>query len=373
MPAYALRPTRSEPPVPSAIFDRHGRVHMPPAAAAPSFLSPQLLQPERRVSPPGAAIRELPVAWPSSPPQEPALSGQGAYGPRIARLFHLDTAQTLATTMLKTAKLAATRLTSGLRGVGATMPIPAEKAYLVSLQLRDLAGGEVWKGGRCVATGNFPEGSIGIVDLAEEPVFHLPNPFDCLQFYIPEIAFDELADDYGAPRITGFDFRSDTVDPVMQQLGRALLPVLEDPLQASRLFFDHVALAVHAHLAVRYGRIDAPPPRSGGRLAAWQERLAKELLVADLTEEPSIAEIARACGMPEGRFVRLFRLTTGMPPYRWVRAFRVEQAKELLFNASLSLAQIAYDCGFADQSHFTRVFSAATGTTPGAWRSARRA
>jgi AraC-like DNA-binding protein len=77
--------------------------------------------------------------------------------------------------------------------------------------------------------------------------------------------------------------------------------------------------------------------------------------------------------MPESRFVRLFRMTTGMPPYRWVRAFRLEQAKELLFNSSLSLAQIAYDCGFADQSHFTRAFAAATGTTPGAWRRARRA
>ena len=39
----------------------------------------------------------------------------------------------------------------------------------------------------------------------------------------------------------------------------------------------------------------------------------------------------------------------------------------------LALAQIAYECGFADQSHFTRVFTAAVGATPGAWRRARRA
>jgi AraC-like DNA-binding protein len=301
-----------------------------------------------------------------------APPGHGAYGPRIASVFHLDTAQSLTTTILKTAKLAVTRLTSGQRGIGVTSPIPVEKAYLVSLQLRDLVGGEVWQGGQPTAKGGFSEGSIGIVHLEQEPIYHLPNPFDCLQFYIPEIAFDELADDYGAPRITGFAFRSDATDPVMQQLGRALLPVLEDPLQASRLFFDHVALAVHARLAVQYGRIDERQPRSGSRLAPWQERLAKELLVTDLSEEPSISDVARACGMPESRFVRLFRMTTGMPPYRWVRAFRLEHAKELLFNSPLSLAQIAYDCGFADQSHFTRAFAAATGTTPGAWRRARR-
>jgi AraC-like DNA-binding protein len=319
-------------------------------------------------------MREIPDSRLSAVPQQGStLPGQGAYGPRIAQLFHLDTAQTLTTTILKTAKLAATRLTSGPRGIGITSPIPAEKAYLVSLQLRDLVGGEVWQGGQPAEKWSFPEGSIGIVHLEGEPVYHLPNAFDCLQFYIPEIAFDELAEDHGAPLITGFAFRSGANDPVMQQLGRALLPVLEDPLQASRLFFDHVALAVHAHLAVRYGQIDERKPSSGSRLAPWHERLAKELLVADLSEEPSIAEVAGACGMPESRFIRLFRMTTGMPPYRWVRAFRLEQAKELLFNSSLSLAQISYDCGFADQSHFTRAFAAATGITPGAWRRARRA
>jgi AraC-like DNA-binding protein len=363
-PAYELQTTPPEPPVAAAIFDRHGRIHMPAA-----------LQAERPyISPPGPAIREVPASRLSAVLQDgSAPSGQGAYGPRIAKLFHLDTAQTLTTTILKTAKLAATRLTSGLHGIGVTSPIPAEKAYLVSLQLRDLVGGEVWQGGQPAAKGSFPEGSIGIVHLEGEPIYHLPNAFDCLQFYIPEIAFDELADDYGAPRITGFAFRSGASDPVMQQLGRALLPVLEDPFQASRLFFDHVALAVHAHLAVQYGRIDERQSRSDSRLAPWQERLARELLVTDLTEEPSLADIANACGMPVSRFVRLFRQTTGMPPYRWVRAFRLEQAKELLFNSSLSLAQIAYDCGFADQSHFTRAFAAATGTTPGAWRRARRA
>jgi transcriptional regulator GlxA family with amidase domain len=61
-----------------------------------------------------------------------------------------------------------------------------------------------------------------------------------------------------------------------------------------------------------------------------------------------------------------------MPPYRWLRAVRVERAKDLLFNSSLSLSQIAYECGFSDQSHLTRVFSDSIGITPGAWRKARR-
>jgi AraC-like DNA-binding protein len=111
---------------------------------------------------------------------------------------------------------------------------------------------------------------------------------------------------------------------------------------------------------------------SGCTLTPRQERAAKDALAADLSSEPVMTKVALACGLSVSRLVRAFRNTTGMPPHRWLRSFRVERAKDLLLNSSLALGQIAYDCGFADQSHFTRVFSAAVGTTPGAWRRARR-
>jgi AraC family transcriptional regulator len=40
----------------------------------------------------------------------------------------------------------------------------------------------------------------------------------------------------------------------------------------------------------------------------------------------------------------------------------------LLTNNNFVIAEIALDCGFADQSHFTRVFQRAAGMSPGAWR-----
>jgi AraC family transcriptional regulator len=298
-------------------------------------------------------------------------TAQGPYGDRMAALFGLTTAPSLTTTALHSAQMAATRLTSEDRGTGMTSPIPVENAYIVTLHLRVLRGIQLWKTGRLVAEGPFAEGSIGIVHLEEEPIAVLSEAFDCLQFYIPEIIFDEMSDDRGAPRVTEFEFQSATPDPVMHQLGQALLPALENPCRESRLFFDHVAFAAYSHLAVRYGGQTSHATRLGGRLSVSQERLAKEMLGADLSGEPSISDAARVCGLPVTRFVREFRQTTGESPHRWVRRLRIDRAKELLFNSSLSLAQIAYDCGFADQSHFTRVFAEAAGMTPGAWRRAR--
>jgi len=51
---------------------------------------------------------------------------------------------------------------------------------------------------------------------------------------------------------------------------------------------------------------------------------------------------------------------------------RIERAKQLLLNTNQSLCEIALAAGFADQSHFTRVFSQRIKASPAAWRRARK-
>jgi AraC family transcriptional regulator len=57
-----------------------------------------------------------------------------------------------------------------------------------------------------------------------------------------------------------------------------------------------------------------------------------------------------------------------MPPHRWLLTQRGNRAKALLRETSMPIADIAVTCGFADQSHLTRVFSKAFRISPGAWR-----
>ena len=78
--------------------------------------------------------------------------------------------------------------------------------------------------------------------------------------------------------------------------------------------------------------------------------------------------LAEECGLSPRHFARAFRQSTGVPPHRWLMRHRVQRAKELLRRQALSLADIALRCGFADQSHFTRVFSREVGFSPGQWR-----
>jgi AraC-like DNA-binding protein len=290
----------------------------------------------------------------------------------LARVSPVTTLQTAQTATLKRAQLKVTRMASD-RGIGRTAPFPVENAYMVALLLRDCPGAGLRKLGAPWPAEPFVAGSIVIAHLGDEPCFDLPGPFDLLLFHIPRIVFGELADDHGAPRVGSLAEQASVADPIVHHLGRALLPWLDAPSADQRRFFDHVAFAVHSRLASRYGLTDAAPATRVGALTPWQERVAKEALIARFPEEPVLADVAQACGLPVGRLVRAFRETTGAPPYRWLRSYRVERAQDLLLNSALSLAQVAYDCGFADQSHFTRVFTAAVGATPGAWRRQRRA
>ena len=105
-----------------------------------------------------------------------------------------------------------------------------------------------------------------------------------------------------------------------------------------------------------------------GGLAPWQEKRAKEMLRANLSGDLGLPELASACRLSSGQFSRAFKRTVGCPPHQWLLHQRVERAKELILNTDEPLRAIALDTGFADQSHFTRVFSQRVKATPAAWR-----
>lgn len=57
-----------------------------------------------------------------------------------------------------------------------------------------------------------------------------------------------------------------------------------------------------------------------------------------------------------------------MSPQEWALDLRIRRAKELLAEGSTPISQIGLECGFADQSHFSRMFSKLVGTAPKRWQ-----
>lgn len=105
-----------------------------------------------------------------------------------------------------------------------------------------------------------------------------------------------------------------------------------------------------------------------GGLAPWQVRRACERLESDLSGKLLLRQIAAEFDLSVSHFSRAFRVSTGLPPHQWLLQQRVKAAKQLLTVRDLPLSEVAISAGFANQSHFTRVFSAVVGVSPGAWR-----
>lgn len=112
----------------------------------------------------------------------------------------------------------------------------------------------------------------------------------------------------------------------------------------------------------------AAGPHPGPRLAPWQVRLAQQAMGARISSTIVITDIAEECRLSLSYFVRAFRNTVGVAPYDWFLGQKILHAKDLLVGSQASLAEIALECGFVDQSHFTNTFVRRVGQTPLQWR-----
>jgi AraC-like DNA-binding protein len=83
------------------------------------------------------------------------------------------------------------------------------------------------------------------------------------------------------------------------------------------------------------------------------------------------ARLEAIAGLNRFALARHFRAAFGTSPYRYLVMRRLDRARILLCGER-GIAEIAVDCGFADQSHLTRQFSRAYGLPPGRWRRLQR-
>ncbi|MBS0411984.1 MAG: helix-turn-helix transcriptional regulator [Proteobacteria bacterium] len=297
--------------------------------------------------------------------------GAGSYGYDFGRRFGDEAADApaLVSGALRKTEIAVTYLRQETPTFALSEPQPREDALLLSMGFQDFLDYQLWEDDRPVPTAPIQAPQITLYDLRAAPYIYVNNAMVGLHFHLPRSAFDNLADDSGVPRIGELNYPHGwgIDDPVIFHLGQAILPAFRDPRAASRLFVDHVTLAVCSHVARAYGGMRNEGPARGG-LAPWQARRATEMLAAQLDGEVSHVEIARACGLSPGHFARAFRATTGAPPHRWLLNRRVDKAKSLLRETAQPLSDIAGACGFADQSHFTRTFTRMVGVPPGTWR-----
>lgn len=299
----------------------------------------------------------------------------GADRPFFTTRESLDDIQSMSSVSFARGDLSVGRYRRDRRGLGFSTPNPISAMVMAVVILRPRPAHVGWHDGRLVEVPALGAGALNCLDLREAWTMDLSEPFDSFHAYIPFTAFDEVTAEMKRSRIERLHcpIGVQHTDETMLNLARALHPSLARPAYATTLFTDHVFLAMVTHLAGMYGGLDdrdrqAYAAPKGRMLTPLQERRVTSRLLDDLAGDTNLSELAALCGLSRSYFIRAFKQITGMPPHRWLLMQRVKRAKALLRGTKLPIAEIAAACGFADQSHLTRVFSKAFRISPAAWR-----
>ena len=136
------------------------------------------------------------------------------------------------------------------------------------------------------------------------------------------------------------------------------------PLGLKRLHYEAVVLELLAQQAALWlapGPVALPPLGATERDKLHHARV---LLLRQLAEPPTLAALARACQLNEFSLKRGFRLLFGSSVGQFVQAQRLEAARHLLLGGGHTVAEIAYQFGYAHPQHFHRAFKKQFGTTP---------
>ncbi|MBV8964153.1 MAG: AraC family transcriptional regulator [Hyphomicrobiales bacterium] len=188
--------------------------------------------------------------------------------------------------------------------------------------------------------------------------------------------------------LSGFRYKMLYIEPrlVRDALGEKArsLPFLRRPISTSSLLLkalvhtldgldypledierDQVVLSVAQALLA----LDASARKSSGSGATCGLAVekARQFLDAHFMRTVGSEELESLTGLTRYALARHFRARLGTSPYRYLTMRRLEQVKTMI-RTGHSLAEAAQACGFADQSHMTRLFGRAFGMSPGHWQ-----
>lgn len=139
----------------------------------------------------------------------------------------------------------------------------------------------------------------------------------------------------------------------------------------ARLYYEfrcrdaYSLLSAEALLLELCASLDDPPGVTDGE-PDWVEKLRQILRHAP--DEQTLPGLAETLGVHPVHLSRAVPKYLGVSLGTFIRQDKVRRAVGLLHDPALSLTDVTYRCGFADQSHFTRIFRQWIGMTPGRYR-----
>ncbi len=131
---------------------------------------------------------------------------------------------------------------------------------------------------------------------------------------------------------------------------------------------EHIESHEKVTVPAQYSCVATSPVHKGVPLSNAQMDKVCGYLAEHLNGRMRVAGLAALIGMGRTSFFERFTMTANMTPNQYLQFLRIEKAKELMRDPRFTLLDIAFACGYSDQSHLTRFFKRSVGVSPGHYR-----
>jgi AraC family transcriptional regulator len=243
----------------------------------------------------------------------------------------------------------------------------ANTRHVIVVQLREPATVEFKENGNSFRTIHMQPGQVALLPAMSPFSVRTRNSGDFLavgfepQFL--QLAAHELID----PDRMELLMRVAFDEPLLSEVVLGLKREAEAGCPNGRCYGETLANALAVHLVSYYGSRRVTLRDTGRGLAKYQLSRAIEFMHTHLAEDVSLVSLAGATGLSPFHFARLFKRSTGLSPHQYLLRCRVERARGLLMRSKASIAEVAVEVGFCDQSHLAAHFKRVYGVSPKAF------
>jgi AraC-like DNA-binding protein len=190
------------------------------------------------------------------------------------------------------------------------------------------------------------------------------NGWSILSIYLPPDHLNQTAHEMGTSASGTIGFANIVVeDPNLARRIASLCAA--DVLAHGALASESLLSAVLADVLTRHADRYVRRPTVGRESRAT--RIAREFIDENYACNVSLRELSHVSGIGRYWLIKAFKTAYGIPPYAYLTNVRVRHALRLLRDG-MEIAEVALACGFADQSHLSRMFKRSTGLTPGRFK-----
>lgn len=158
------------------------------------------------------------------------------------------------------------------------------------------------------------------------------------------------------------------VDATIGHIALALKAEVEAGCTTGSLYGESLATALVMRLIQNYSACKPQILTNSNGLTKYQLHQVIDYINTHIDQNISLTDLGKVATISQSHFARLFKQSMGITPHQYLIQQRVERAKKLLHKRQIPIADIALQCGFANQTHLTKRFRQIIGITPKAYQ-----